>query len=159
LAGNPPEEKSTPTKELTEGTTDALTAALNVLQQVEKGNECVGDEEVFDGLRRFKMVFTDKGDEELTPTKYNIFKGPAETCTVEVEPIAGKWYKKPRGWMSIQEQGRVRGSLPTMWAAPLKEGNPAVPVKIKVSTAYGVLFMHLTSFKDEKKTIVADQGE
>jgi hypothetical protein len=145
--------------ELTNGTTDALTGALNVLQKISEGKECAGTEDVFDGKRRFKQIFTDEGFEELSPTKYNIFKGPAARCTVEVEPVAGDWHKKPRGWMSIQEQGRERGTMPTMWGAMLKDGNPAVPVKVKVSTDYGVLFMHLAEFKDEKRSIVAEKRE
>lgn len=156
LDGKAPEDKPNLSPEITEGTTDALSAALNVLEAVGKGKECAGSEEVFDGKRRFKQIFTHKGTAELAPTKYNIFKGAATECIIEVKPVAGEWHKKPRGWMSIQEQGRLRGKMPTMWAAQLKGGDPAVPVKIRVSTAYGVLFMHLAKFKDEKRTIVAD---
>jgi hypothetical protein len=158
--GKKPKEKPTVDAELTEGTTDALTGALNVLEIVGEGGKCDGSEEVFDGKRRFKQIFKHKTIAELVPTKYNIFKGPAAECTVEVKPVAGEWHKKPRGWMSIQEQGRERGTMPTMWAAKLAQGDsPAVPVKIRVSTAYGVLFMHLAEFSDSKRTVVADKRE
>jgi hypothetical protein len=126
---------------------------------VGKGGECAGTEEVFDGKRRFKQIFTHKGIAELAPTKYNIFKGAASECVIEVKPVAGEWHKKPRGWMSIQEQGRLRGTMPTMWASQLKGGDPAIPVKIRVSTAYGVLFMHLAEFSDGQRTVVADGRE
>ena len=156
LAGKPPEEKSDVNPELTEGTTDVLSAALNVLEQVGKGGECSGTEEVFDGKRRFRQVFAPQGTAELEATRYNIFNGPAAECTVEVKPVAGAWHKKPRGWMSIQEQGRLRGTMPTLWAAPLENGEPAVPVKIRVKTAYGTLFMHVVEYRDNKRTVVAD---
>jgi hypothetical protein len=156
LDGKAPEDKSNISPELTEGTTDALTGALNVLAQIAKGGECAGSEEIFDGKRRFEQIFKHKGIAILTPTKYNIFKGEASECTIEVKPVAGEWHKKPRGWMSIQEQGRERGTMPTMWASQLKDGNAAVPVKIKVSTSYGVLFMHLAGYKDENRSVVAD---
>lgn len=159
LDGKAPEDKPNLSEDITEGTTDALSAALNVLELIGKGGECKGTEEVFDGKRRFKQIFTHEGIAELAPTKYNIFKGAAAECTIEVEPVAGEWHKKPRGWMSIQEQGRLRGKMPTMWAAQLKGGDPAVPVKIRVSTAYGVLFMHLAEFSDGQRTVVADRRE
>ena len=159
LDGKAPEDKPNLSPEITEGTTDALSAALNVLEAVGKGGECSGTEEVFDGKRRFKQIFTHKGITELAPTKYNIFKGAASECMIEVEPVAGEWHKKPRGWMSIQEQGRLRGTMPTMWASQLKGGDPAVPVKIRVSTSYGVLFMHLAEFSDGQRTVIADGRE
>lgn len=159
LDGKAPDDKPDLSPEITEGTTDALSAGLNVLELVGKGGECTGTEEVFDGKRRFKQIITHEGIGELAPTKYNIFKGAAAECTIEVEPVAGAWHKKPRGWMSIQEQGRLRGKMPTMWAAQLKGGAPAVPVKIRVSTAYGVLFMHLAEFSDGQRTVVADWRE
>ena len=79
--------------------------------------------------------------------------GPAVACTVEVKPIAGKWHEKPRGWMSIQEQGREKGTMPTVWFAQMAAGEPAVPVKIRVKTEYGALFMHLTSYQGAGHTL------
>ena len=109
-------------QELVEGTTDALTATLQVMQSVAEGNECAGESEVFDGKRRFALVYNDDGSEALTSTGYNIFEGTAEKCTVEVRPVAGRWHEKPRGWMSIQEQGREKGLLPTVWMAKMNDG-------------------------------------
>jgi hypothetical protein len=145
--------------ELTQGTTDALTAALIVLEHVAKGEGCASSAEVFDGKRRFEMVFSSENKETLEPTKYNIFKGEAISCMVEVVPIAGEWHAKPRGWMSIQEQGRERGTMPTMWAAMLENGQPAVPVKIRVKTEYGTLFMHLAEYSSGGRTVVAEKRE
>lgn len=143
--------------ELTKGTTDALSATLEVLIRVAEGKECAGTSEVFDGKRRFEQSFKHQGYAELEPTKYNIFKGQAAECTVEVSPVGGEWHDKPRGWMSIQEQGRERGTMPTVWAAQLEGGAPAVPVKIRVKTAYGTLFMHLAEFRDGKRTVSAEK--
>ena len=67
--------------------------------------------------------------------------------TVEVKPIAGRWYEKPRGWLSIQEQGRKLGTMPTVWFAQLKETATVVPVRVRVKTEYGTLFMHMTNYE------------
>lgn len=151
-------EDETPEKledELVQGTTDALTATLNVMQTVAESGKCEGEDEVFDGKRRFKMVFRHVADDMLTPTQYNVYEGAAARCEVEVIPMTGEWHEKPRGWASIQEQGREKGSLPTFWLAKIDDEGPAVPVKLRVKTDYGTLFMHLVSYKNRDKAIAA----
>lgn len=138
---------------LVEGTTDVLTATLEVMKHVAENGQCQGESEVFDGKRRFSMKFNHEMDETLTPTDYNVYQGVTARCQVEVQPVGGEWHKKPRGWMSIQEQGRQKGSLPTVWFAKVSEDGPAVPVKIRVKTEYGTLFMHLTEYRNGSKVI------
>lgn len=142
---------------LTQGTTDALTAALMAMQAVGEGKDCQGTSEVFDGKRRFEMKFNHLKREQLKASKYNIYNGEAVKCTVEVVPIAGGWHKKPRGWLSIQEQGRERGTMPTIWMGRLSEDGPAVPIKILVKTAYGNLFMHLAEYRSGDEILVAEK--
>jgi hypothetical protein len=134
--------------ELVDQTVDALTAALYVMEDVGSGQNCEGSSEVFDGKRRFKMNFNHEEEVTLSSTKYNIYEGDATICTVEVEPVAGKWHKKPRGWISIQEQGRDKGTMPTVWMAKVVDGSPAVPVKMRIKTDYGTLFMHLVRYEN-----------
>lgn len=138
--------------DLVQGTTDALTATLTVMENIMTEGNCEGSSEVFDGKRRFELIFNHQADVVISPTNYNIYKGPAVQCSVEVKPLAGKWHEKPRGWMSIQEQGRDKGTLPTVWLASLDEDGPAVPVKVRVKTNYGTLFMHLVSYENEDGT-------
>ncbi len=138
---------------LVQGTTDALTAMLQVMKSVAVGGECKGSEEVFDGKRRFTLVFRHVANDELTASRYNVYEGAAARCEVEVVPITGAWHKKPRGWASIQEQGREKGSLPTVWFAKINDEGPAVPVKMRVKTDYGTMFMHLVEYKNGDKTI------
>ncbi|MCB9988155.1 MAG: DUF3108 domain-containing protein [Rhodospirillales bacterium] len=133
---------------LTKGTTDAMTATLEVMKKVADGGKCEGSSEVFDGRRRYELVFSHESDDTLDSSRYNIYGGTAARCQVEVKPLAGAWHKKPRGWMSIQEQGREKGSLPTVWLAKISEDGPAVPVKIRVKTEYGTLFMHLVGYQN-----------
>lgn len=143
--------------ELTENSTDILTAALNVMRNISAGESCGSETEIFDGKRRYKLVFQKKQDVVLESSRYNVYEGPAIQCTAIVEPLAGKWYEKPRGWASIQEQGRKKGSLPTVWFAVLEEGKPAMPVKVRVKTDYGTLFMHLTDYNGSGKNQLAAQ--
>ena len=153
-AGENEETKSLDDK-LWQGTTDVLTASLQAMKAVADRGVCEGSDEVFDGKRRFKMVFRHKADDILTPTDYNVYEGPAARCEVEVLPVSGAWHKKPRGWASIQEQGRNKGSLPTVWLAKIDDEGPAVPVKMRVKTNYGTLFMHLVEYQNGDKAIKA----
>lgn len=139
--------------EITNGTTDAFTSALLALKRVYNGKPCTGSDEVFDGKRRFEQIFEFEKDVELKSSRYNVYEGPAQECTVEVKPISGAWHKKPRGWFSIQEQGRERGTMPTVWMGTLSENGPAIPVKIRVKTAYGTLFLHLTEYYNGKTAL------
>ena len=152
----PEHEKEVP-DEVTRNTTDAFTAALMVMEAVHNGGSCEGRSEVFDGKRRFAQIFEEQERVDLSPSRYNVFGGNAVKCTVEIEPISGEWSSKPRGWLSIQEQGRERGTMPTVWLGSLSADGPAVPVKILVKTAYGSLFMHLSEYRDGDKVIVSEK--
>lgn len=143
--------------EVYQDSTDALTAALEVLAHYNETGTCSGRSEVFDGKRRFAQEFKDQGEEFLTSSEYNIFEGKARACTVEVTPINGEWASKPRGWLSIQEQGRAKGTMPTVWIAQLEEGAPAVPVKIRVKTDYGTFFIHLSEYQNDTTKVVAQK--
>lgn len=139
--------------ELTKGTVDTLTGALKMLHGVAANGECEGQSDIYDGRRRFSQIFHPKKAQTLSASSYNVYAGPTSVCTVEVVPKGGEWHKKPRGWMSIQEQGRKAGALPTLWIAKMNEKGMAVPVKIQVKTAYGTLMLHLAEYRAGGKVI------
>jgi hypothetical protein len=151
------EEVKNPDPALTKNTIDVLTATLAAMQSVSKKGFCASEDEIFDGKRRYKIMFKDVRQEVLEKNRYNVYAGPATECIVEVKQLAGKVREKPRGWLSIQEQGRERGTMPTVWFATLEEGQPAIPVKIRVKTAHGTMFMHLTRYQNADKTLVAQE--
>lgn len=136
-----------PDPALTRKTTDVMSATFNALHRVAMGQGCGGSAEIFDGSRRFTLFFRHDGDEDLKASRYNIYHGPAQRCIAEIEKGPGRWHKKPRGWISIQEQGRQRGGLPTIWFATITPGQPAIPVKVRVNSDYGAMFMHLTAYQ------------
>ncbi len=144
-----------PDKALTDGTTDALSATIVVLEKVADGGKCEGEWDVFDGKRRYTLIFRHSRFVKLEKTRYNAYSGYAVECTAEVKPVAGAWHKKPRGWLSIQEQGRERGMMPTVWLAQVTKNAVAVPVRVKVKTAYGTLFMHMTRYESGETVLKA----
>lgn len=138
---------------LADNSTDVLSSTLKVMNKVAQGGKCEGTDKIFDGSRSYNLIFHEQKQVKLNATDLNVYAGPATECTVEVKPLAGKWHAKPRGWMSIQEQGRERGTMPTIWLAQMSPGEPAVPVKIRVKTEYGTLFMHLTGYQGSGKSL------
>lgn len=147
----------TPDAALTDQTQDVFTATLETLSQVALGQGCGHSADIFDGKRRFAQHFVPKTEETLHQSRYNIYEGSSTVCTVEIEPKGGAWHKKPRGWMSIQEQGREKGMMPTVWMAQITPNMPAVPIKILVKTNYGALFMHLAQYNGGGEFLVAEK--
>lgn len=144
--------------ELTQNSTDVLSATYAAMTLSGQGKGCESTAEVFDGKRRFEMLFrAKKKGGSLDSPRYNVYKGKTDQCTVEVVPIAGAWHKKPRGWFSIQEQGREQGTMPTVWFGQITEGKPAVPVKVLVKTAYGALVMHLVGYDDGTNKLALEE--
>ena len=151
IEGNADKTPTDIDKSLAIGTMDNLTATLNLMMTMPVTKACKGDTLVYDGDRTYRLIFSDTRIETLKKSNYNIYDGQAISCTVEVKPEKGKWRKKPRGWLSLQEQGRQKGSLPTIWFGEMpSHPDIYVPVKIRVKTDYGTLFMHMTSAKTEK---------
>lgn len=147
----------TPDQALTDQTVDVLTATLDMLVSAQHSGACQGARDIFDGKRRFTQVFNPDDARDMSASKYNIFSGTALECSVEVQPVAGAWHKKPRGWMSIQEQGRAKGTMPTVWIGQPEAGALPVPVKILVKTNYGSLFMHLAEYHGSGDIMVAEK--
>ena len=126
--------------------TDMLSVILTMLATSTDKNTCSYKATVYDGKRRFEMVFSDKGTEKLQRTKYNIAQGKARKCQLELKPLMG-FTGKPRGFYKIQEQGRTLGQLPLIWVAPLWPNGPMAPVKLLIKSDFGAVFVHVQGVK------------
>jgi hypothetical protein len=130
--------------DITDGTKDLLSALMTAVQNYEKNKTCEGDVLTFDNSRSFIVRFKDAGDGLLNNPKLSTYTGPAHACTVEIIPQKGKWPKKPRGWLRIQQQAKEGNQLPTIWLAKPKPELPVIPVRVDIHTKYGDVFAHLT---------------
>ncbi|HCK32797.1 MAG: hypothetical protein CMH32_00030 [Micavibrio sp.] len=127
--------------DLSDGTTDILSLLMEVIAD----GTCRHEADIFDGKRRFATEFRTLKTGTVSPSKYNIYEGPAEVCEVEITPKGGKWHKKPRGWLAIQEQGRAKKKLPQIFLASIDDKLPAVPVKGVTVSDYGTFLLHLNN--------------
>lgn len=137
-------------KELVSNTVDLMTATVHMLQNVTDGKTCDTSIPVFDGKRRFNMVFTQEGTPVLQSSRLNKYNGASVKCTVEIQPVAG-WKKKKRGYLRIQEASRAKGFLPTIWIGQAYEGGPMVPVRMEIRSEYGAILMHFQNAHEKNQ--------
>ncbi len=127
------------------GTRDLLSTMMVALRRQQDTGSCGGDVLTFDNARSFIVRFKDAGDGAMNNDRLSAYTGPARACTIEIIPQKGKWPKKPRGWLKIQEQAKAGGKLPTLWLASPGAGMPVIPVRVDIHTKYGDVIAHLTA--------------
>lgn len=140
--GSPKGEDVDP--EIAKDTTDLLSAALIMFNTYEKTGSCTVDVPAFDNARSFIIRFKDASDGVMNNPNSSSYTGPAHGCSVEIIPQKGKWPKKPRGWLRIQQQAKAGGKLPIFWIAKPKPELPVIPVRVDIHTKYGDVIAHLT---------------
>lgn len=122
------------------GAVDPLTAMLRASRTVAASGTCRQRVPVFDGRRRYDLVFADDGVHRLAATRYSRFAGPARLCRVRQERIGG---------FLVEEDGEDIGRESLLWiASPLPEALP-VPVRVEVDTGWGGLTIHLDEVESE----------
>lgn len=123
------------------GTVDPLTATFRLIEGVE-GRACSGEEQIFDGRRRYDVSAQALPDGELEGSNINVYAGPVARCKVRFEQIGGFWEAKERRGRAPQEAEVELAAL---------EGAPSlVPVRIRVKTRLGMVIMQLVAFGEEE---------
>ena len=125
--------------DLIAGTIDPLTEIASMSQQLARGEGCSGTRSVFDGLRRYDVVYEDLGESKLESSSYDRYAGTARQCRSHVKPIAGFWKPKEEK----DEKADAITSITAWLMAPLPGLEP-VPVRMSIEGARGTLSIHLT---------------
>ncbi len=71
-------------------TTDLQTVFAKLAKQYNELKFCDSRMEVFDGKRRFDVIFKDEGEDELTANEYSPFKGNAKKCSMYIDKLNSK---------------------------------------------------------------------
>lgn len=71
-------------------TTDLQTIFAKLAKQYNEVKFCDSRMEVFDGKRRFDVIFKDEGKENLKPEKYFKFSGSATKCSMYIDKLNAK---------------------------------------------------------------------
>lgn len=122
--------------ELRRGTVDLAGAIVAALRSAGETGRCDYRARVFDGRRRYDLVFADEGEARLAPTDYSAFSGPAMRCSLRLEQIAGFRKKHSRTRWATSESA-------TIWIARLFPDTRPVPVRLELETVVGQLRGHV----------------
>lgn len=88
---NDKEKKSEINQDIdTKGTTDLQTVIAELVLQYNRFRFCDARMEVFDGKRRFDVVFKDEGEDTLAANKYSKFEGVATKCSMYIDNLGSK---------------------------------------------------------------------
>lgn len=68
-------------------TTDLQTVFAELARQYNKLKFCDSRMEVFDGKRRFDIIFKDEGHEELAPNQFRPYQGMAAKCSMFIDKL------------------------------------------------------------------------
>ncbi len=124
---------------LTRNTVDPLTAVLAVTSALVADGGCTRTIPVFDGKRRFNLLFKQVGPDTVAPSQLSIFKGLAVQCRFTTKRIAG--FKKKRRYFSFWDESEKNPLA--VWVATLADGAPPVPVRFEGDFKLGALMIHL----------------
>ena len=133
-----------------EGTRDLVGAMVSYLRFTGDSGSCVKSEPIFDGKRRYNLVFENQVKVGLMRDQYSPYHGPSLRCQFKLEKIAGFRPKTERyTWLT---DGSAR-----IWLGRVFPNAIMFPVRIEADTNFGGLFVHLISaeqvFKGKKTKI------
>ncbi|AWU95888.1 DUF3108 domain-containing protein [Azospirillum ramasamyi] len=137
------EEREPVPPALRRGTLDPLSAVLDLLFTVGASDRCDRSLPVFDGRRRYDMLFSEVGRRIVDPSRYSVFSGVAQQCRVSYKPVAGygKSGSTGRFWQRSSPADRPPVDL---WLAPVAAGFPPLPVRLETDSDLGGVVVHLT---------------
>ncbi len=98
----------------TQDATDLQTVFAKLVRQYNEVRFCDSKMRVFDGKRRFDVIFKDEGREELTPAENSPYQGLAAKCSLYVDKLNSKdddllWElsaKRPIYFWILEQNGR-----------------------------------------------------
>ena len=121
---------------------DPLTAYFLVERQLGRDGDCAMKVPVFDGHNRYNLIFSDAGEQTLSPSGGQKYSGAAKACRMQREAVAGY----PNGESDMPRQG-------TLWYARLVPGDLMLPVRLKMVTEIGTMDGYLAELHGRGKDL------
>ncbi len=137
---------------LLRGTQDPLSGVVGVLLAGLRGEGCQRTVPVYDGRRRYDMLFADEGMRLVGASRNSVFAGTARQCRVSYTPIAG-YNRKPDSPFWRRGGGGEEQRPPVdVWIAPVTPGGPPLPVRLETDSGLGSVVIHLTGATMDPQT-------
>ncbi|MGR0185813.1 DUF3108 domain-containing protein [Azospirillum aestuarii] len=154
----PEEEDRAPVPEaLSRQTRDPLSGVVELLLATLHGGGCQRTVPIYDGRRRYDMIFTDRGMTMVGMSRHSVFSGAARQCRVSHTPIAG-YERTPR--QPFWQRGGNREERPPvdLWIAPVEGAGPPLPVRLETDSGFGGVVVHLTAVRKTDQTAERPAG-
>ncbi len=132
----------------TRDTLDIVSGVFAGLRAVDRTGSCNSRVPVFDGRRRFDLVYSDDGHETMEPSGVAIYAGDALKCAVKVEPMAGYWKKNQKKFFSRKVNGEDQVVPIEVYIARVGAARVEVPVRIESTSPFGPLVLNLQAVHD-----------
>jgi hypothetical protein len=134
--------------DMTRDTLDIVSGVMAGLRAVDRTASCTSRVPVFDGRRRFDLVYSDDGHETLESSGVAIYSGDALKCAVKVEPVAGFWRKNQKKFFSRKVNGEDQVVPIEVYIARVGAAKVEVPVRIESTSPFGPLVLNLQGVHD-----------
>jgi len=134
--------------DMTRNTLDIVSGVLEGLRLVDRTGSCNGKAPVFDGRRRFDLIYSDDGHETLESSSVAFYSGDALKCAVKVEPVAGFWRKNQKKFFSRHVNGQDEVVPIEVYIARVGAAKVEVPVRVESTSPFGPLVMNLQAVRD-----------
>ena len=134
--------------DMTRDTLDIVSGVMAGLRTVDRTGSCNSRVPVFDGRRRFDLVYSDAGHETLESSGVAIYAGDALKCAVKVEPVAGFWRKNQKKFFSRKVDGEDQVVPVEVYIARVGSAKVEVPVRIESTSPFGPLVLNLQGVHD-----------
>lgn len=154
----PEEEDRDPVPEaLSRRTRDPLSGVVEMLLAGLQGEGCRRTVPIYDGRRRYDMMFADRGMTMVGASRHSVFSGAARQCQVSYKPVAG-YERRPR--QSFWQRGGGREERPPVdvWIAPVDGAGPPLPVRLETDSGFGGVVVHLTAARKTDQTAERPAG-
>lgn len=131
---------------------DPLSASLVATRNLAESGRCEQSVPVFDGQRRYDLMFRDAGRGEVPKSRLSVYAGPAIMCNLSMKRISG-FAKKRRHAGHWDED---KDEPPTLWIARIREDMPPVPVRFTGAIALGSLVVHLAKVEPGRQLAISE---
>ena len=118
---------------------DPLSVSFRIARDVADGRGCDGTHFVFDGNRRYDLIFSDLGVSRLPYTPYSVYSGVAHRCQFDIRRISG--FREPREHIRFWDEDNL--DPPQIWVARVVPEMPPVPVRLEGDLNMGGIRIYL----------------
>lgn len=142
------------------GTLDPITALIGAGLGLGSDLACPADQAIFDGTRRYDVVFETVGEEQIDGSSVDGFVGTAMRCTMRVEPVSGHWRdtESRSFWRYNRPDDDPNRLGLDVWFAPPVEGVPATMVRAQRDVDFlGRFLIHLVDASATPASQIAEQ--